>query len=110
MIDELQAGWAAFRQPLVPGAALGAVPFACLAGVALIVLVLFRPQIGRLLDRTVYLRVLGLRLVALPPRDRSERTAAPTGPRGVSAGRPPTGTSGADPSPPSQRGECPPPR
>ncbi len=71
MTDEM-SGWIRLGHLLgfASGPGLGAC--ALLAAVALITLVLFRPQIGRLLDRVVILRVFGVYLLAAPDRERRE--------------------------------------
>ncbi len=81
-------------RPSLPGSDLGAGPFACLAGIVLAVLILFRPQIGRLLDRTVYLRVFGIRLLAEPRRPGEDAPPA------HGATRPCPRSSGETPPPP----------
>ena len=64
------SGWNRLGAALASGPGLGA--FALLAAVALAAMILFRPQIARLLDRTVVLRVLGVYLLALPGRPRRD--------------------------------------
>ena len=71
MTTDPTSGWNRLGAALASGPGLGA--FALLAAVALAAMILFRPQIARLLDRTVVLRVLGVYLLALPCRPRRDR-------------------------------------
>ncbi len=75
MTDEM-SGWIALREALGFATGPGLWAFALLAAVALTALVLFRPQIGRLLDRAVVLRVFGVCLLALPSREPGDAPAA----------------------------------